>query len=154
MHSSEKNINLHKIMKTGRIMAFDYGLKRTGIAVSDLSQVLSFPLETVSTEKLIEWLENYIKNEKVSQFVIGLPVYNKNITGIESHIKGFIKRLKKKFPDIPTDRYDERFTSKIAREAIISSNIPKMKRRNKALTDKISASIILQSYISYFHRTE
>jgi putative holliday junction resolvase len=141
--------------KTGRIMAFDYGLKRTGIAVSDETRVFSFPLVTVETPKLMEWLVTYAGKETVSQFVVGLPLHaDQTPAAIEPHIAGFVTRLKKSFPSIPVDRMDERYTSKMAFDTILAAGVPKMKRRNKSLIDKISASIILQSYIDSLKNNE
>ncbi len=135
-------------MTAGRIMAFDYGLKRTGIAVSDEARIFSFPVETVSTPELIGWISAYAEKEKLSLFVVGKPVKADNSpSDIEPHIKGFIRRLLKSFPDIPVERIDERYTSVIATETILSGGVPKMKRRDKSLVDKISASLILQSFL-------
>ena len=134
--------------KKGRIMAFDYGLKRTGIAVSDESQIFSFPLETVETVKLADWLAKYMLNEDVVHFVVGQPLHaDQTPAAIEPHIAGFISRLKKQYPQITVSRIDERYTSKMAFETILAGGVPRMKRRDKTLVDKISASIILQSYI-------
>lgn len=135
-------------MSTGRILALDYGLKRTGIAVSDETRVFSFPLETVNTIQLLDWIVSYMSRENVTQFVVGQPLCADNTpAAIESHIAGFIGRLKAKFPDINIVRVDERYTSKMAFDTILAGGVPKMKRRDKTLVDKISASIILQTYM-------
>jgi putative holliday junction resolvase len=135
-------------MNTGRIMALDYGIKRTGIAVSDETRTFSFPVETVATTELMNWLQHYMNKETVTQFVIGQPLHADNTPAqIEPHIRGFVRKLIKAWPHIPVARIDERYTSKMAAETILLGGVPKMKRRNKALVDKISASIILQSFI-------
>ncbi len=135
-------------MEKGKILALDYGLKRTGIAVSDETCTFSFPLETVNTVNLLQWIENYISSENVTSIVIGQVKHADNTpSGIEPHIQGFIRRLKARLPDIPFERVDERYTSKMAFDTILAGGVPKMKRRDKSLVDKISASIILQSYI-------
>jgi len=135
-------------MTTGRVMAFDYGMKRTGIAVSDETRTFSFPLETVETLKLMDWMTEYMKKENVTQFVVGQVVCADNTpSDIEPHILGFIRRLQKAYQGIPVARIDERNTSKMAFDTILKGGVPKMKRRDKSLVDKISASIILQSFI-------
>lgn len=135
-------------MTSGRILAFDYGTKRTGIAVSDETRTFSFPLETVSTSELMTWISKYVQTEQVTQFVVGLPVRADNSpAAIEPHITGFVRQLGKLYSGIPVARIDERYTSKMAADTILSGGVPKMKRRDKTLVDKISASIILQSFI-------
>jgi putative holliday junction resolvase len=135
-------------MEPGRILAFDYGTKRTGVAVSDESRTFSFPLETVATQKLSEWISKYLTSEQVCTFVVGEPLHSDNTpASIEPHIRGFIKKLSAQWPHIQVVRMDERYTSKMAFDAILAGGVPKMKRRDKSLIDKISASIILQSYI-------
>ncbi len=135
-------------MNAGRILALDYGLKRTGIAVTDETCTFSFPLETIPTIELLEWISGYVSRENVAGFVIGQPLCSDNTpAAIEPHISGFIRRLKAKFPDITVARVDERYTSKMAFDTILAGGVPKMKRRDKSLVDKISASIILQTYI-------
>ena len=135
-------------METGRIMAFDYGTKRTGIAVSDKTCTFSFPLETVATPLLTEWITKYLAQEEVSVFVVGEPLRaDDSPATLETHIRGFIKKLSKQWPNILVARMDERYTSKMAFETILAGGVPKMKRRDKSLIDKISASIILQSDI-------
>jgi putative holliday junction resolvase len=135
-------------MTAGRVMAFDYGMKRTGIAVSDETRTFSFPLETVETLKLMNWLAEYMNKENVSHFVVGQVICADNTpSAIEPHILGFIRRLQKAYPVVPIARIDERYTSKMAFDTILQSGVSKMKRRDKSLIDKVSASIILQSFI-------
>ena len=130
-------------------MAMDYGEKRTGIAVTDDLQIIASGLTTVSTDSLMEFLESYLKKEKVELFLIGEPKQRDNKPSeIESQIRPFIRKLSSRFPEIPIERVDERFTSKMAFQSMIDSGMRKGKRRDKALVDEISATIILQSYLS------
>lgn len=131
-----------------KIIAIDYGLKRIGIAISDESQILAFGLNTISNLEIISFLREIIEKENVNILVIGKPLQKNNSPSeIESSIILFIKKLSINFPQIIIKRYDERFTSLIAKKTIIEGGIKKMKRRNKDLVDKISATIILQSYL-------
>jgi putative Holliday junction resolvase len=131
-----------------KIIAIDYGLKRIGIAISDESQILAFGLNTISNLEIISFLRETIEKENVNILVIGKPLQKNNSPSeIESSIILFIKKLNINFPQIIIKRYDERFTSLIAKKTIIEVGIKKMKRRNKDLVDKISATIILQSYL-------
>ena len=131
-----------------KIIAIDYGLKRIGIAISEESQILAFGLNTISNLEIISFLREIIEKENVNILVIGKPLQKNNSPSeIESSIILFIKKLNINFPQIIIKRYDERFTSLIAKKTIIEGGIKKMKRRNKDLVDKISATIILQSYL-------
>ncbi len=132
----------------GKVLALDFGKKRTGIAVTDDLQIIASGLTTVETPKLISFLKNYLISETVETFVIGKPKQMDN-TDSESEvlIVAFIKKLKGNFPSIPIIREDERFTSKMAFQTMIDSGFSKKKRQNKALLDEISATIILQSYL-------
>jgi putative Holliday junction resolvase len=133
----------------GRILAIDYGSKRTGIAVTDEMQIIASGLTSVSTKKLIEFLKSYTSSEKVDLIVIGLPKQmNNELSESEPLILKFIKILNNKFPNMPVERVDERFTSKMAFQTMIASGINKNKRKNKSLVDEISATIILQSYLA------
>ncbi|MGZ0016423.1 Holliday junction resolvase RuvX [Yeosuana sp. AK3] len=131
-----------------RILAIDYGLKRTGIAVTDQLQIIASGLTTVNTKELIGFLKDYTKKEPVELFLIGEPKQMDN-TPSESEllIKSFMTILEKAFPNIPMKRVDERFTSKIAFQTMIDSGLNKKQRKNKALVDEISATLILQSYL-------
>lgn len=131
-----------------RIMAIDYGSKRVGIAVTDNLQIISTGLKTVETKDIFKFLEEYFKKEEVKTIVVGEPKYLDNTPAqAESIILPFVKKLTEKFKDKKIERYDERFTSKIAFQTMIDSGLKKMQRRNKALVDEISAVIILQSYM-------
>ena len=135
-------------MSKGRILTFDFGLKRTGVAVSDEEQNFAFPLDTISTNNLLNWINDYMDKENVVCFVFGQPMHADDTPAdIEPHILGLIKKIRKQYPQILIERQDERYTSKMAFDAILKGGVPKMKRRNKALIDKVSATIILQSYL-------
>lgn len=132
----------------GRIVALDYGKKRTGIAVTDILKITANGLDTIETPKLWDFLVNYITKEEVEALVVGEPTrMNDEPSEIEKSITPFVNRFKKQFPQIPVYRQDERFTSKLAMQAMIAGGVKKMARRNKALVDKVSATIILQSFL-------
>lgn len=131
-----------------RILAIDYGLKRTGIAVTDELQIIASGLTTVNTKELIPFLQEYLNKESVELFLVGLPKQmNSEPSESEKLITPFLKKLKGVFPKIPLLRIDERFTSKIAFQTMIDSGLNKKQRKNKALVDQISATLILQSYL-------
>ena len=133
----------------GRLLAIDYGTKRTGIAVTDELQIIASGLTTVNTYELIVFLKDYTSNETVDKIVVGLPKQMDNTDSeSEVYIKKFLVKLKKQIPNIPIVRVDERFTSKMAFQTMIDSGLSKKQRRNKALVDEISATLILQSYMS------
>ena len=137
-----------KIIRMARILAIDYGEKRTGIAVTDELQIIASGLITVKTGELIKFLIDYTNKEQVELFIVGLPKQmNNSDSESEKHILSFLKQLKKSLPKIPIKRIDERFTSKIAFQTMIESGLKKKQRRNKGLVDEISATIILQSYL-------
>lgn len=134
----------------GRILAIDYGTKRTGIAVSDPLRIIAGGLDTVDTKILEKWLADYFQKEDVSTIVVGKP---SQMDGTPSETWRFIEplvaRLKRAYPDKEVVLHDERFTSVMAHRTMLESGIGKMARRNKALVDKISATIILQSYMEF-----
>jgi len=133
----------------GRILAIDYGTKRTGIAVTDEMQIIASGLTTVETKELVSYLKNYIASENVEKFVVGLPKQMDNTASeSEVYIQKFLEQLAKAIPHIPVDRVDERFTSKMAFQTMIDSGLKKKQRQNKALIDEISATLILQSYLA------
>ena len=134
----------------GRILAFDFGKKRTGIAATDPLQIIASGLTTVNTNEVFSFLTNYLKSEQVECFVVGFPTQLENTKPSHSAplIKNFVKQLKKKFPDIPVELEDENYTSKLAMQAMIDGGLKKMQRRDKAMVDKVSAAIILQSFMS------
>ncbi len=132
----------------GRIIAIDYGRKRVGLAVTDELKMIANPLTTVHSKDIISFLKEYCANEIVECFVVGEP-RQMDYTPSESmrFITPFVKKLKKEIPGIPVEMADERFTSKIASQAMITAGLKKKDRQNKALVDKISAVLILQSYL-------
>ena len=132
----------------GRIMAIDYGRKRTGLAVTDELQLIATGLTTVETPKLMAYLDEYTRRESVDTFVVGEARQMDN-TPSESarYIEPFVCALQKRFPNIPIERIDERFTSKMAFQSMIDGGLHKKQRQNKALIDTVSAVIILQSYM-------
>ena len=130
------------------LLAIDYGSKRTGIAVTDEMQIIASGLTTVETKTLIPFLKTYCENESVELFLIGLPKQmNNELSESEPLILKFIQTLEKHIPHIPIERVDERFTSKMAFQTMIDSGLNKKQRKNKALVDEISATLILQSYL-------
>ena len=133
----------------GRLLAIDYGVKRTGIAVTDELQIIASGLTTVATSDLMRFLKQYIIDESVDKFIIGLPKQMDNTASeSEAYIQKFIAQLEKELPEISIVRFDERFTSKMAFQTMIDSGLSKKQRRNKALVDEISATLILQGYMT------
>lgn len=131
-----------------RILAIDFGMKRTGIAVTDELQIIATALETVETKKLLDFLKKYISENHVQEIVVGLPMRMHGEVGeLEIEIQKFISKFQKNHPDLPVFRQDESFTSKMAAQAIFESGVKKKKRQDKSLIDKVSATIILQSYM-------
>lgn len=131
-----------------RILAIDFGSKRTGIAVTDELQLIASGLTTVPTIKIYQFLKDYLTNEQVELILVGEPKQmNNTISENEKNILPFIEKLKKLYPSIPVKRIDERFTSKMAFQTMIDSGLKKKQRQNKSLVDEISATIILQSYL-------
>lgn len=131
-----------------RILAIDYGLKRTGIAVTDPLQIIATGLTTIESPKLIPFLKDYFSKEEVELIIIGEP---KNWDDSDTHatplVKKAIARIQKEFPKMPLKTVDERYTSKMASQAMIEMGLKKMQRRNKALVDEIAATIMLQEYL-------
>jgi len=131
-----------------RILAIDYGLKRTGIAVTDPLQIIASGLTTVESPKLITFLKEYMRTEVVELILIGEP---KNWDDSDTHatplVRQIMQRLQKEFPAIPLKPVDERFTSKLASRAMVEMGMKKKQRRNKALVDEIAATILLQEYL-------
>ena len=132
----------------GRILAIDFGRKRTGIAVTDTLKIVANGLTTIPTHTLIDFLQDYVKREPVELIVVGLP---RRLDGTPSEsmkwIEPFLNRLKKIMPDMPVVMYDERFTSTLAHKAMLDGGMKKSDRRNKEIVDTIAASIILNDYL-------
>jgi putative Holliday junction resolvase len=135
----------------GRVLAFDYGTKRIGIAVTDPLQIIATGLDTIHPKDIIAFITKYLLTEQVEAFVLGDP---KQMDGSPSdsaqHVKGFSRTLKKAFPEIPQYWIDERFTSKLAHQAIMQSGLKKHDRQNKERVDTISATIILQYFMEQY----
>ena len=131
-----------------RILAIDYGMKRTGLAVTDSQRIIATALETVPTEKLMDFLKTYFQREPVDQLVVGMPKrLNGQDTDMTQPVRELIAHLKEKFPDKPVALIDERFTSSIALQTMIEGGMKKKDRRVKGNVDKISATLILQSFM-------
>ena len=134
----------------GRILSIDYGKKRTGIAVTDPLQLIAGGLATVSTLELYDFLRSYTAKEEVEKIVIGDPKQaDGSASENKARVEQFVNRWKKEFPQIPIEYYDERFTSVLAHRAMLDGGLKKKDRQDKALVDEISATIILQDYMSY-----
>jgi putative holliday junction resolvase len=134
-------------------MAIDYGLKRTGLAVTDSLRIIATPLETVPSSGLLDFLKKYLARETVDEFVVGMPKTLKNEDSeIAPAVRKFVEELKAVFPDRPVHLADERFTSSMAMKAMIEGGMKKKDRRVKGNVDKISATIILQSFMEQANR--
>lgn len=132
----------------GRLLAIDYGTKRTGIAVSDTLKIIANGLTTVPTHTLFDFLKSYFEKEDVECVIVGFPKQmNNEDSDNMRHIRPFVNKLKKLYPTLKIEYYDERFTSVMAQRAMIDGGLKKKDRQNKALVDEISATIILQSYM-------
>lgn len=132
----------------GKILAIDYGEKRIGLAVTDDMKMIAFGLTTVATSEIFTYLSDYIPRENVETIVVGEPKQmNNTASESEVHIIPFLEKLKEKFPSTPIKRHDERFTSKMAFQSMLDSGLKKKQRKNKALIDEISATIILQDFL-------
>ncbi|WP_420152221.1 Holliday junction resolvase RuvX [Siphonobacter sp.] len=131
-----------------RILAIDYGTKRVGLAVTDPLQLIATALETVHSKDVMNFLKAYCQRESVEAFVVGMPT---NLDGTDTsntpHVRGFIRLLRKSFPETPVHEHDERFTSVMALQALISMGTTKKDRRDKGVVDRVSATIILQSFL-------
>lgn len=131
-----------------RLLAFDVGTVRTGIAESDPMQIIASAVGYTSTGDILSWLDNYLVKEEVETLVIGAPKrLHGEVSDVESFISEMIGKIKSRHPDLHVERQDERFTSVMARQAIISGGMKKQKRREKGIVDQISAVLILQSYM-------
>lgn len=131
-------------------MSIDYGTKRTGIAVTDPLQIIVNGLDTVSTPEIFPFLKTYFEEEEVEKIVVGEPLYpDGNPAQIHHIVIGFVRKLKKKYPEKEVVMHDERYTSEAAKEVIRNSGLKQKKRRDKSLVDKISAVLILQDYLGH-----
>jgi putative Holliday junction resolvase len=136
----------------GRILAIDYGQKRSGIAVTDPLRMIATGLETVASHTLLDFLKKYLQKESVDCFVVGEPNDMRNqASDAARFIEPFVRSLKNSFPDIPVERYDERFTSKMAFQSMLDAGLSRKRRQDKSLVDQISATILLQSYLEFLN---
>ena len=132
----------------GRIIAIDYGRKRTGLAVTDTMKIIANGLDTLPSGGVVDFLKGYVSRAEVELFVVGQPKQMNNEPSENMrHVEVFVKQLRKAIPDIPVEYFDERFTSVMAHQAMIDGGLRKKKRQDKALVDEISAVIILQGYL-------
>ena len=132
----------------GRLLALDYGKVRTGLAVTDPLKIIATALETVKSQELLSYLKKYAEQETVEVFVLGLPIsLRSEDTPTTTMVREFGQKLQEAFPEIPVKYVDERFTSKMAMDSMIASGTKKKDRQNKGNTDKVSAVIILQSFM-------
>ncbi len=144
----KKCIFAENIEILGRILAIDYGKKRVGIAVTDPLKIIANGLDTVPAEQIFTFLDNYLKAEPVETIVVGYPVTLRNeASEALVFVNPFLKKLQLRYPNMNVEIYDERFTSKMAFRAMIDGGVKKKDRRDKALIDKVSATILLQSYM-------
>jgi putative holliday junction resolvase len=131
-----------------RILGIDYGTKRVGLAVTDILQIAANPLDTVHSKDALAYLKAYVQREPVEAIVLGMP---RRLSGEDSdatqHVVGFMRILQKEFPAIPVHTVDERFTSKMAQAAMLAGGLKKKDRQDKGTVDRVSAAIILQSYL-------
>lgn len=134
----------------GRILAIDYGRKRTGLAVTDALRITANPLVTIPTHTLLDWLRQYFATEQVDEVVIGHP---RQMNGQDSesmtYIRPFMSEFRRAFPDMPLTEYDERFTSVLAHQAMLTGGMKRTQRQDKAAVDRLAACIILQGYMDY-----
>ncbi|MHA7877854.1 MAG: Holliday junction resolvase RuvX [Bacteroidota bacterium] len=141
-----KSIEYYNVM--GRIMAIDYGIKRTGVAITDSLKLIATPLTTVNTPELLAFLHTYTKQEAIDILVVGMPKHLDNKpSAMTALVTKFIQTLKKTFSDQKIAIQDERYTSKIARASMLEGGFKKKDRRNKSNVDKLSATLILQSFL-------
>ena len=138
------------MIRMGRIIAIDYGQKRSGIAVTDPLQMIANGLGTVASHELIAYLKKYMQSEPVDRIVVGEPKdMRNNASDSARFVEPFVKQLQKTFPGVIIERYDERFTSKMAFQSMIDAGLSRKKRQDKALIDTVSATLILQSYLEF-----
>jgi putative Holliday junction resolvase len=142
-----KKCNL-RVIKMGRILALDYGLRRVGLAVTDPMQMLAIPLDTIDTPKVIQYLKDYFLRENVETIILGFP---KNMDGNDTDatplVEKFNLELSTNFPNIPIKLVDERLTSRMAKQTLIDAGYKKKDRKNKKLVDTVAAALILQTYL-------
>ena len=132
-----------------KYVGLDYGLRRSGVSISDSNKTISFPLDTLKTNRLLAYLKELSNNENIEKIIIGKPLkLNNKSHNLEKYILEFIDSLKLNLPNICIERVDERFTSKISKKIVLASGLNRERRKDKSIIDKISASLILESYLN------
>ncbi len=148
--NSDLSLPFRRTWGDGRILSIDYGGKRTGLAVTDPLKIIATGLCTVETQKLMNFLKDYFSKEQVELVIIGMPVnWDDSATHATPLVQKFIKEFQKKFPSVPIKEVDERFTSKLASQAMLQMGLKKKQRQSKALLDEIAATIMLQEYLQH-----
>ena len=148
LNNKNQKVRILLNKKFSKYVGIDFGIKKSGVSISDSNKLISFPLETIETKNLLDYIKQISNDENIEIVVIGKPLkLNNEIHDLEEMVVKFIKSLKNNHPNIQVERIDERFTSKISKQIIIQSGLGKKNRRDKSIIDKISASLILESYL-------
>ena len=148
LNNKNQKVRILLNKKLSKYVGIDFGIKKSGVSISDSNKLISFPLETIETKNLLDYIKEISNDENIEIVVIGKPLkLNNEIHDLEEKVVKFIKSLKNHHPNIQVERIDERFTSKISKQIIIQSGLGKKNRRDKSIIDKISASLILESYL-------
>ena len=148
LNNKNQKVRILLNKQLSKYLGIDFGIKKSGVSISDSNKLISFPLETIETKNLIDYIKQISIDENIEVVVIGKPLkLNNEIHDLEEKVVRFIKSLKNHLPNIKVERIDERFTSKISKQIIIQSGLGKKNRRDKLIIDKISASLILESYL-------
>ena len=148
LNNKNQKVRILLNKKLSKYVGIDFGIKKSGVSISDSNKLISFPLKTIETKNLLDYIKQISNDENIEIVVIGKPLkLNNEIHDLEEMVVKFIKSLKNNHPNIQVERIDERFTSKISKQIIIQSGLGKKNRRDKLIIDKISASLILESYL-------
>ena len=148
LNNKNQKVRILLNKKLSKYVGIDFGIKKSGVSISDSNKLISFPLKTIETKNLLDYIKQISNDENIEIVVIGKPLkLNNEIHDLEEKVVKFIKSLKNHHPNIQVERIDERFTSKISKQIIIQSGLGKKNRRDKSIIDKISASLILESYL-------
>ena len=148
LNNKNQKVRILLNKKLSKYVGIDFGIKKSGVSISDSNKLISFPLKTIETKNLLDYIKQISNDENIEIVVIGKPLkLNNEIHDLEEMVVKFIKSLKNNHPNIQVERIDERFTSKISKQIIIQSGLGKKNRRDKSIIDKISASLILESYL-------
>ena len=148
LNNKNQKVRILLNKKLSKYIGIDFGIKKSGVSISDSNKLISFPLETIETKNLLDYIKQISNDENIEIVVIGKPLkLNNEIHDLEEKVVKFIESLKNNHPNIQVERIDERFTSKISKQIIIQSGLGKKNRRDKSIIDKISASLILESYL-------